>query len=359
VSLSRRQIGVTARGAARELVWGLPAVAREVRAWRVRALEIPDPAIREDALGSLDHKRGNAEGAALFWTIPRTRSLALLRVLVVCQILWDFLDSLNERGAAAGQANGRQLHLALVDALDLDRPISDYYRHHPWCDDGGYLRALVEACRESCAQLPSYRQVHTPLVQEATRAVVQGINHELDPILRDRALRDWAAKERYQQFDVDWFELSAAASASLTVHVLLALAAEPTCTESDVEQTRAAYFPWIAAVSTMLDSYVDQAEDATNGDHIYISHYDTPQLAERRIRRLIQRSISAVRALPNGERHELIVAGMVAMYLSKDSARTEEMRATTASFVDAGGSLTKVLLPILRLWRIAYALRSE
>jgi hypothetical protein len=46
------------------------------------------------------------------------------------------------------------------------------------------------------------------------------------------------------------------------------------------------------------------------------------------------------------------------MYLSKDSARTEALRASTASFIAAGGALTGVLLPILRLWRIAYAQRS-
>jgi hypothetical protein len=46
------------------------------------------------------------------------------------------------------------------------------------------------------------------------------------------------------------------------------------------------------------------------------------------------------------------------LYLTKDSAHTPAMRATTASLVRAGGSLTRLLLPILRLWRIAYAQRS-
>jgi tetraprenyl-beta-curcumene synthase len=324
----------------------------------VRASMIPDLAIREDALNSLDHKRGNAEGAALFWTIPRTRSLALLRVLVVCQILWDFLDSVNERGAAAGQANGQQLHLALIDALDLDRPISDYYRYHPWCEDGGYLRSLVEACRESCAQLPSYRQLRTPLIQEATRAAVQGINHELDPIFRDRALRDWAAKEHYQQFEVDWFELTAAASASLTVHALLALAAEPTCTKSDIDQTRAAYFPWIAAISTMLDSYVDYVDDTAHGNHSYVAHYGDLACAAKGTHRLIQRSIEQARTLPSGDRHELIIGCMVAMYLSKDNARTDAMRVTSGLLLPVDDSFTKTLLPILRLWLTVYSLRS-
>lgn len=372
--LAPRQVGVIARGAARELIWGLPAVAREVNAWRARALQIPEPAIRADALSALERKRGHTDGAALFWIIPRARSLPLLRLLVAYQVILDFLDSANERGAQVGQANGRQLHLALIDALDPERPISDYYRHHPWREDGGYLPALVESCRANCARLPSYTQIRTLLIQEATRAQVLAINHEPNPVRRDAELRAWAARERreryeavrglseksenHQESEVHWCELPGAASASLTIHALLALAAEPGCTDLDAALTRSVYFPWAAAATAMLDSYVDQVEDAINGDHIYIAHYDTPELAEQRIRSLIQRSLTEACELPSGERHALIIASMVAMYLSKDSARTDKMRATTASFINAGGSLTKTLLPILRWWRIAYALRS-
>ncbi len=49
---------------------------------------------------------------------------------------------------------------------------------------------------------------------------------------------------------------------------------------------------------------------------------------------------------------------MVAMYLSKDSARTPPMRIAAKTFTEAGGSLTHILVPILRLWRIAYSQRS-
>jgi tetraprenyl-beta-curcumene synthase len=358
VSLSLRQLGALARAATLELIWGLPAVAHEVSAWRARALQIPDPAIREDALSALARKRASTDGAALFWTIPHTRSRQLLRVLVTYEILLDFLDSVSERGAQAGPANGRQLHLALAEALDPNRQISDYYRYNSWREDGGYLRALVEACRASCAQLPSYEHVRKALLEEATRAQVLGINHELDPTLRDTALRDWAVREGCEKFDISWFELAGAASASLTVHALLALAAEPSCTELDIERTRVAYYPWISVTTTMLDSYVDQGEDVANGDHSYIAHYPNVQFATQRIRQLIQLSLLQARALPNSERHVLIVACMIAMYLSKDSARTQATRATTASLLAAAGHITKALLPILRLWRIAYALRA-
>jgi tetraprenyl-beta-curcumene synthase len=322
-------------------------------------LAIPDASIREDALNSIAYKRGHADGAALFWILPRRRNLELLRMLVSFQIIWDFLDSINERGAGNGTANGRQLHRALVEALDPDAPISDYYRHHPWQDDGGYLRRLVEACRRGCRALPSYARLQPSLIREAMRGQVLALNHDLDPGARDAALRGWAKREfPTAGLKASWFELSAAASAGLTVHALLVLAAEPACTGAEIDSAYAAYFPWLSAAATMLDSYVDQAEDAANGDHSYVAHYSSSDVATRCVRELIIRSAHEARRLRNGHRHAVIAACMVAMYLSKDSARTPEMRTTTAALAEAGGSLTRLLLPILRLWRIAYAQRS-
>ncbi len=353
--LTARQVRALAGAVTREVVWGLAAVAREVRVWRALAAEIPHPLLRGDALSSLARKRGHTDGAALLWTIPRTRDLNLLRLLVAYEIIWDFLDGVNERAAAAGQVNGRQLHLALVDALDLTRPVSDYYKHHPWRDDGGYLRTLVEVCRESCRKLPSYWVIRPLLVREAVRAQVLAINHDLDPSCRDADLQTWAAGEFPRGSEATWFELTGAASASLTVHALLALGAERVCDESSPTRTCAAYFPWISTATTMLDSYVDQVEDLANGDHSYVSHYATPHLAAVRIGELVERCLLEARSLDRGEQHTVIAACMIAMYLSKDSAHTRSMSETTMSLVRAGGSLTRLLLPILRLWRIAYA----
>jgi tetraprenyl-beta-curcumene synthase len=356
--LSVRQFRALIAGATRELLWGLPAVAREVRCWRDRAREIPDAPIRKDALGALSNKRGQIDGAALFSILPRTRNLTLLRLLVAYQIIWDFLDSVNERGAAAGQANGRQLHLALIDALDPERPLSDYYRHHPWQDDGGYLYTLVNVCRECCLRLPSYERVRALVVREARRAQVLAINHDLDPLNRDTALEAWSTDEFPTGHEVTWFELSGAASAGLTIFALLALASEPACSDAEITRTYNTYFPWTSAAATMLDSYVDQTEDAENGDHIYISHYPTPELATQRSCMLVRRCLREARALNHGETHILIAASMAALYLTKESARTLAMRDTTKTLADAGGSLTRVLIPILRLWRIAYAQRA-
>jgi tetraprenyl-beta-curcumene synthase len=320
-------------------------------------MSIPDAAIRQDALSSLDRKRGHTDGAALFCILPRSRDPSLLRLLVAYEIMWDYLDSVNERGASAGQANGRQLHLALIAALDPDLPAPDYYRHHPWRDDGGYLDTLVRVCRDACRRLPSYEVVRSLLIQEAWRGQVLAINHELDPARRDINLREWAEHE-FPGHEAAWYELTGAVSASLTVHALLALAAEPRVDPTEIARVHHAYSPWISAATTMLDSYVDQTEDAANGDHSYISHYPTGDAAIQRVARLVERSMHEASRLPDGERHVLIVACMVAMYLSKDSAQTVVMRRHTRQLLDTAGPLTRLLLPILRLWRTAYAQRS-
>jgi tetraprenyl-beta-curcumene synthase len=358
-----RQVWALARAARRELLWGLPAVSREIKGWRRRARAIPDAALREDALGAIVRKRAHADGAALFWTLPRRRHEGLLRLLVAYQTAWDFLDNTSERGACVGEHNGRQLHRALVDALDPQVGLSDYYRHHPNRDDGDYLRMLAGACREVCAALPSYQSVRSRVLSEARRCAIQGLNHNPDPRDRDGALRRWAERELatapiWEQYDMSWFELTAAASASLVPHVLLTLAAEPACSAGDVVAAHAAYLPWASLATAMLDSYADRLEDDVAGEHSYIAHYRNGEEARRRVAEIVARATSAAGDLRGGHRHAVIVACMVAMYLSKDSARGSAGNSETAELVHSGGSLARLLLPVLRAWRIAYGQRT-
>jgi tetraprenyl-beta-curcumene synthase len=286
--------------------------------------------------------------------------LALLRLLVAYQVMWDFLDSVHERAADQGTANGIQLHAALMDALAPNRMPRDYYRYHPWQDDGGYLRELVEVCQENCSLLPGYQVVAPLIAREARRAEVLALNHELDAEKRAASLRAWATREFPDATEIAWWELTGAASAGVTIFALLALAADGKVPKASLlVRTRNVYSPWTAAAATMLDSYVDTVEDEARGDHSYVAYYPTPQRAVERIGQLIQRSMIASRELPNGEVHAVILASMVALYLTKDTARLPMMRHRTQRIARAGGSLTRSLIPVLRLWRIAYAQRGS
>ncbi len=357
-TLSPLQLYSLADAATRELLWGLRAVSTEVRHWRLLAGAIPDAALRADALQSLVSKRASTDGAALFWTIPNGRSPNLLRLLVAFEVMADFLDCASERGVHAGPANGVQLHLALSEALDPGAPVSRYYRFHPWCHDGGYLRALVGACRERCLQLPSYGDVRAQAIDAAKLAQMLGLNHEPDPLVRDMALREWAQRQT-SWGGLEWFECTAAASGWLTVLALFALAAETELQEDCVRDICAAYLPWISLLATMLDSYADQAQDLAEEQHSYIAHYPGTEEAVERVCKLVYEAARRARALPNGAKHAVIVACMVAMYLSKDSSRTPRMRARTRSLAAAGGLLPRLLLPVLRAWRVLYSQRDE
>lgn len=350
-----RQLEALLAAAARELIWGLRTTGRELERWRSRALDIPDGTIREIALGALERKRGNTYGAGMFWTLPRERNHDLLRLLVTYQVMWDFLDSITENVAlTSGWAGMHRLHATLADALDPGRPMDDPAQRR----DGGYLNALMGACRERCLLLPSYQQLRPVLVDEAIRVSVQAINHNRDVSSREDALRKWAAREFPSLREAQWFELAAAAGANLAIYALLSLAADTVCDENAIARVHQAYFPWMGTLATMLDSYVDQAEDVANDEQRYVGYYDTPELAIARIAWLIRRCRRETCRLKDGERHTLLIACMVAMYLSKDSARTHDAQAGTRSLAHAGGTLTRMLLPVLRVWRIAYDQRS-
>lgn len=356
--LGKAQISALVRAVVRELAWGRRNVAREVRAWETRAARIEDRELRDDALRTLRRKRGSIDGAGLFWTLATRRNRRLLRALVAHELIWDYLDCVSESGAVVGDENGLQLHRALPDSLDPGAPVSDYYRHHRWRRDAGFLNELVGVCRASCAALPSYELVRRAVLYEARRGAVQGLNHALDAQQRDATLRAWLRGSEAGHTGLEWFEQTAAESASLVIHALLALAADPRAGPEDVTAVRAAYFPWVSLATVMLDSYVDQVEDSENGDHSYIAHYASSGIAAERLGGTIERAARGVLHLPDGRRHGVLVACMVAMYLSKDSANTPELHATTRSLAHAGGSLTRLLIPVLRLWRIRHGQQS-
>jgi cytochrome P450 len=334
-------------------------VSREVDGWRALACAIPDSALRADALEALAFKRPMIDGAAMFWTLPRARSPELLRLLVAYQVLADYLDCTSERAANAGIRNGLQLHRALVEATDPSLPLSDYYQYHPWSKDGGYLRALVERCRQTAAGLPSIAQTRPFAARAARLTSVLALNHEPDSTLRESELKAWAALHFPDGGELPWFERAASASAWLTILALLALAADTGRDPSDAQATYAAYMPWASLAGTMLDSYADLAEDQAVGAHSYIAHYANATQMVERVGEILRAALAKVSDLPNGERHSALISCMIAMYLSKDSTRAAENRNTARQLARAAGLLPRTLIPVLRAWRVLYGLQTD
>lgn len=349
--------------ASREIVVGLPTAAREMRRWRARAQAIVEPPLREDALNVLRLKRTHVDGAAMFSTLLPRHEPRLLRLLVAYQLMVDFLDYASERGQlverdlSVGERNGRRLHAALLNALDDQSKMLDYYAWHPWSDDADYLLMLVVACREGASSLSSYRLARLLAREEAMRAPeVLAINHIPDERLRNARLQAWAARYFPHEEHLSWFEIAAAVSGALAMHALLVQAADPSASSERVRRVHGVYLRRVALATAMLDSHADRLEDAASGGHSYVAHYGARESTE--VRQIVQETMQAVCQLPRGRRHAILVGSMIAMYLSKDDARSLQLAAETRGLLEAGGPLVRCLLPALRAWRIFFSHKS-
>jgi tetraprenyl-beta-curcumene synthase len=274
----------------------------------------------------------------------------LLRLLVAFEVTWDFLDLISEDPESGGTVSCDQLHLALAEALTPGIAASNYYRFHPSGDDGGYLDALIETCQTECSHLPSYSRVMPLILDGVANCSVQTINHEQMPQQREASLRRWVSAKFPEDRTTPWFELAAAASAFMP-HVLLALASEPSCSEEQAMQVCAGYFPSFSLAIVMLDSYVDAAEDLVQGDHSYLAYYGNEQAAVSRLVEIIQTMEARMRGLDDRHRHAVIAGCMVAMFLSKDAAHTPALRGQTRQILEQSSSVTRLILPLLRVFR--------
>jgi tetraprenyl-beta-curcumene synthase len=342
---------------ARYLVDILPRATRELADLRARARLIPDASLRAAALDALA-SRGNMEGAALFAVLaPHARRAETVRALVAFQAVYGYLDSLAEQPSADPITNGRRLHEALLDALEPGGSHADYYAHHPQRDDGGYLDWLVERCRSALRTLPSQGKVAPAAWAAAARIVTfQSLN-----LTRaqgdDDELERWARMQTPPGSGLQWWQTAGAGGSSLAVHALIATAANPDASNSDVAAIEAAYLPWICALHSMLDSLVDADEDERAGQRNLLSYHSSPQKAAFAMKMLALRATAAARTLALAPSHEVILATMVAYYVSSPEVVTPEALATAANVTQAVGPLVTPALTLFRVRRLVARLR--
>lgn len=337
-------------GAARSYWLGVfPDACREVRIWRARAREIPDPALRRIALQAQSEKRGNLEGAAAFaaFVQPAGRHAAV-RAVVSYQTMFDYLDNLSEEPSADPIADGRRLNGALLTAVAPDERHHHYYPHRRRSEDGGYLLALIAACRAALTALPSFTTI-AGLLREATERVVtyQSLNHG-DSNGRHDSFERWARACGKAHTRLRWWETGAAAGSTLDLFALIAAAADPTLDPGVAAKLGTAYFPWVGALHSLLDSLADRVEDLATGKRGLIDYYRSPDEAADRISTIANEAMSKVNELPGGHSHALIVAAMTSFYLCDlSTSSSPHARLATPAVLEAMGRLARPTMLIL------------
>lgn len=334
-----------------------PQIHNELVRRRRRAALIADPRLRAAAICVLDTKRGNIDGSAAFAAFaPRRHRVAIVRAQVAFQSAYDYVDLVAEQADELAIDNGIALHHALSVAVDTNAGHTDYYRHHPARGDGGYLRAIVETCQRALATLPSY-QVASARVHDLAERIVSYQSLNLTETQGGPAqLADWAHARTPAGSGLRWWETAASAGSSLGIFALFALAAHHSTHRNEAAAVERAYFPWIGALHSLLDSLVDLPEDKRTGQPNLIEHYTSAEETASRLQFLAEESQRHARALPNGQQHTAILASMCALYLAEPEAGLPHAHAARESVLQAIGSLAIPAMSVLRARRLTRSL---
>jgi tetraprenyl-beta-curcumene synthase len=336
-----------------------PSARRELAQWRARAAEIPNANLRRIASRALE-QHGNIEGAALFATLaPAVYRRRTIRALVAFQTAYNYLDALSELPSEDPVVNGYRLHQALVIALQPGAAHPDYYAHNRDRGDGGYLTAILDACRDAVAGLPSYPLL-TQTVQEAAARIVdfQALNLSEDQGGHD-ALERWASEATAAAGGLEWWETAAGAGSSLAVHALIAAAADPRLDGFDACQIDRAYFPWIGALHSLLDSLVDRREDREGSRPCLLNYYPSPAEEATRLAVLAIRARDHIARLPSPRAHRAIVTAMCSYYLSAPECDTAESQLITRALTGAIGLPLSVAIAMFRARRLVATLTGN
>lgn len=279
------------------------------------AERIPDVQLRAQAISSLTAKGYHIAGAAILATfLPSMAREHYIQIVAPLEAIYDFLDSLCDRHPQTPESAYHQLHEALGDALDPARPLHHYYLHGPPGDDGDYLHILVRRVRRALARLAGYEEL-IPYFRDAVTlyADAQTYKH-LPPGERERACIAWYERENARFADLSWWELGAAAGSQFHVYAALYAAF---CSEFDrIEQTYNAYFPSLAALHVLLDSFIDQAEDRAHGELNWVECYPSREAFVTRMHVLAQRSREGFRHLSMPRAHMFALRIMSLFYLT-------------------------------------------
>lgn len=328
-----------------------PRVRAELAIWQARAEAIGDPVLRTLAADKLCAERANTEAIATLCTLapPAHRGTTVVAA-VALQVMYDYLDAVTEQPVADPFRDGRQLFRTFAVAFTPGEGPVDYYRFHPRRDDGGYLDALVERARSSIAALPGIATVLPTARSVSARFAEAQIRSHAVRCYGSGQLKTWAEGQS-RAAGLTWWEWAGGAAASvLAVHALVAAAATGTTTRAGARQIDHVYLLG-SALTTMLDSLIDDERDLELGAHRYTAYYADAEHAAARISAIAQRAVLAAQRLPSPAHHTITIAGIAAFYLSATDSSAESIGLVARRVTDQLRPTITPVLAVLRLWR--------
>lgn len=328
----------------------LPGVREELAGWRAAAEAIPDPELRRQALDSMRTKEFHCIGGAVYAAPRLDRRDVLIPLIVALQTISDYLDNLCDRSTSLEADDFRLLHQSMLDAVTPGAPLADYYALRSEKEDGGYLHALVRKCQSRISELPAYDRVQAH-VRELVGLYgdLQVYKHIAKP-QREPRLQAWwdGYKSRYPE--LRWNEFAAATGSTLGMFMLFLAAADPKLTPESAAGIREHYFPAICGLHILLDYLIDQEEDREGGDLNFCSYYESRDVLNERMQRMVRSARQAADRLPARSFHRMIVEGLIALYLSDPKVKEQRDVRHTARLLMKGSPWARAFFWLNSTW---------
>ncbi len=294
----------------------LPVVKRELQEWQTFAQRINDAELKKQAMDSLIAKKFHCEGGAIYASANLSMRHILIPLIVAFQTISDYLDNLCDRSTSLDPIDFRRLHQSMLDAVQPDAVLQDYYEFHSEKDDNGYLVALVRRCQACIQRLPAYGIVQDSIKEFVHLYVDLQVYKHIHSEKREQELRNWWEIHRHHHPDLAWNEFAAATGSTLGVFMLFQAASQAEGTLTLNQEIKDAYFPYVCGLHILLDYLIDQDEDERGGDLNFCVYYRSKDDMLSRITHIADKARERVMFLENPKFHLMIIEGLLALYLS-------------------------------------------
>jgi tetraprenyl-beta-curcumene synthase len=315
----------------------VPVAAESLASIRADAERIPDAQLRTEALASVDGKAFHVAGASILATfLPNAEARQFIQIVTPLETIYDYLDNLCDRHPDVSADAYPVLHRAIADALNPYATPHDYYAKGPAGDDGGYLRSLVAQTQQLLAPVPSI-EVLQPCFADAAAfyADLQTYKH-LPRGERELACVAWYERNRPRFGMLDWHEFACAAGSNM--HVFAALYTAFARRPDAIRQTYDAYFPFVSAIHILLDSFIDQEEDAEHDDLNFARPYGSAAALRERFAFMTSEARMRLSALPHSGRHRFVLDVMTLFYLSHPKVAAAGLEREAQRLLRANGA---------------------
>ena len=243
-------------------------------------------------------------------------SLNLNKAMMLFTVQCRLLDSLCHNSKTKTEAAFRQLHMSLLDAVDINRDKNDYFKYiKPYQYNIKYLGQLVDVCRNQIKKLNiSGKSINIIKNRIYLYTDVQSYRY-LNRKDAQESLKTWSGYHNKTGNQLFWWEFAAASAAVMGICQLISFYGS-----KNAGSISCCYFPWVCCVYGLLEGLLKKRKDIFEGKISFVNCYENLKMLEQRLLKLISITVAKLGASDHCPNYKKNLESIILMYLSDREA---------------------------------------